>query len=103
MASVGIPNHRIWPSRFPEADARLKATRPVLAEIAEANNLPAENLLTPDFLRQICFEPPALDAEAISTALLSLGARPWQTQLVSGPLTEALMVVASEESSQTAR
>ena len=103
VASVGIPNHRIWPSRFPEADARLKATRPVLAEIAEANNLPAENLLTPDFLRQICFEPPALDAEAISTALLSLGARPWQTQLVSGPLTEALMVVASEESSQTAR
>ncbi len=102
VASVGIPNHRIWPTRFPEADARLKSTRPVLAEIAESHNLPVENLLTPDFLRQICFEPPALDTESVAAALLALGARPWQTQLVSKALADALFEVASEEPNQQA-
>lgn len=80
-AAVGIPNHRIWPTRFPEADRRLKAIRPLINSVAEQQELPLENLLTPDFLRQLCFEPPAADAVAIGEYLTNLGARPWQIEL----------------------
>ncbi len=89
--SIGIPNHRIWPNRFPEAAHRLNLAKIALAMVATTHVLPAENLLTPDFLRQICFEK--LDepsAEIVAVKLLAVGARPWQIELVSEVLAEAL-------------
>ncbi len=98
LPAVGIPNHRIWPTRFPEADARLKAIRPLIALCAEEHGIPVENILTPDFLRQICFEPPLATAEDISQALIELGARPWQVELVT-PLILQGLAVASKDAS----
>lgn len=92
LHSTAIPNHRIWATRFPEADARLRATRPVLAELAESHNLPVENLLTPDFLRQLCFEPPEIITVAsVSDHLAKSGARQWQIELVSDSLANTLL------------
>jgi ribonuclease D len=72
----GIPSHRSWEKRFPDAHARLEAVRPLLVERATELKLPIENLLTPDLLRRVCFEP----AEDISSQLKVLGARSWQIQ-----------------------
>lgn len=83
VAATGIPNHRIWPTRFPEADRRLKIVRPMIAELAEKHGLPVENVLTPDYLRTLCFEPPVFEIEAISGALRVLGARDWQIELTA--------------------
>ncbi|MFM6966360.1 MAG: HRDC domain-containing protein [Rhodoluna sp.] len=80
LPAVGIPNHRIWPTRFPEADRRLKIVRPMIAELAEKHGVPVENLLTPDYLRNLCFEPPVLELSAIAEALSALGARQWQIE-----------------------
>lgn len=73
----GIPNHRSWEKRFPEAHIRLNTVRPLLAELALEHQVPIENLLTPDYLRRVMFEP----AQDISQMLRSLGARQWQVEL----------------------
>ena len=83
VAATGIPNHRIWPTRFPEADRRLKIVRPMIAELAEKHGLPVENVLTPDYLRTLCFEPPLFEINAIASALRVLGAREWQIELTA--------------------
>ncbi|MEY3889400.1 MAG: hypothetical protein RI931_522, partial [Actinomycetota bacterium] len=91
LPQTGIPNHRIWANRFPEADARLKSARLVIAALSEKHSLPAENILTPDFLRQIAWEPPVeLTASAVADALAASGARAWQIELLAELLAEAL-------------
>lgn len=90
---IGIPNHRNWLQKFPKAHARLMASRELIAEISKEQLIPQENILNPDALRQICFEPPeVLSREAISDSLLEKHARPWQIELVLEGLTETLAV-----------
>jgi ribonuclease D len=84
------PAHR-WAERDPAAAARLAAARATATAIAEANRLPVENLLAPDALRRLSWDPPQpADAETVSLALSAHGARPWQVELTAGPLAEAL-------------
>jgi ribonuclease D len=99
VAATGIPNHRIWPSRFPEADRRLKIVRPLIAELAEKHGLPVENVLTPDYLRTICFEPPAFDLASVSDALRVLGAREWQVELTGQLIVDGLIASLAEDAS----
>jgi ribonuclease D len=60
-----------------------------MAAISTSNKIPAENIMTPDYLRQLCFEPDGLTEEAISRQLLALGARKWQVELVSAEIAQA--------------
>jgi ribonuclease D len=91
LPATGIPNHRTWATRFPEADARLRAVRPAVAALAEKLEVPVENLLTPDYLRQVCFSPPeTVTAESIAQHLSQIGARQWQIDLVADVITKAL-------------
>jgi ribonuclease D len=88
---VGIPNHRIWPNKYPEADARLKAVRAALTTQAEELELPIENLITPDYVRQLCWQPPEpLSIESLEQALLDSGARRWQAELTAPVILAAL-------------
>ncbi|MEY4018809.1 MAG: hypothetical protein RLZZ590_109 [Actinomycetota bacterium] len=88
----GIPNHRVWPNRFPDAHARLQTLKPVIGAIAEEVNVPLENLLTPDYLRQLAWEPPDdITAVSVSLFLSNLGAREWQVKLVGEALAQALL------------
>lgn len=97
---TGIPNHRTWPNRFPEADRRLKVVRAALTEQAESLKLPLENLLTPDFVRQICWEPPT---EVITEqTLINIGARRWQAKLVTPIIVDALAEAAKPELTDSA-
>lgn len=99
VAATGIPNHRIWPSRFPEADRRLKIVRPLIAELAEKHGLPVENVLTPDYLRTICFEPPAFDLASVSETLRELGAREWQVELTGQLIVDGFIASLAEDAS----
>jgi ribonuclease D len=101
VASVGIPNHRIWPTRFPEADRRLKIIRPLIAELAEKHGLPVENILTPDYLRNVCFEPPKYELAAVQDALRTLGAREWQIELTGQPIVDGLVASLVAEDAST--
>jgi ribonuclease D len=84
------PPHR-WAERDPAAAARLARCRLVVTELAATLQLPPENLVSPEFVRRLAWEPPAEPARATVAQLLSgLGARPWQTELLATGLATAL-------------
>lgn len=90
-----IPHHRNWAERYPEAAARLVAARAAVEAEAEARDLPIENLLTPDLLRRLAWQPPAeISADSVNSALADLGARPWQREAVSTIIAAAFVEVA---------
>lgn len=87
----GLPPPRAWAEKHPEAAARLSRAREEITRIAEQNNLPTENLVTPALVRQLAWEPPAtIDLDTVSEELATGGARPWQIGLVAESLTAAL-------------
>jgi ribonuclease D len=84
------PAHR-WAERDPAAAARLTAARAVVIALAEDNTLPVENLLSPDALRRLSWDPPVpCDEQTVTQALASHGARPWQIELTAEPIARAL-------------
>ena len=100
VKATGIPNHRNWPQKFPEANSRLIAVKAVIADLSAAMSIPPENILSPEISRAICFEPPQeLSAETIGEFLRSKNARSWQIQTVADLFVEALATKAVAESS----
>ncbi len=88
---TGPPPPRAWADKDPVAAARLSAARAGVSALAEQLTMPQENLITPDTVRRVCWEPPAVvDAESVGAALAGYGARPWQVELVTPVLVEAL-------------
>jgi ribonuclease D len=82
------PAHR-WSERFPDAAARLAAAREVVIAVSAEHTVPAENLISPDAVRRMSWEPPdPADAAGITAALADYGARPWQAELIA-PLVAA--------------
>lgn len=91
----GLPPPARWPDRNPEAAARLAAAREALRSHAAQLRLPAENLVTPEFVRRLAWAPTEpLDAATVAAQLHILGARPWQIEQVAGLLSVALSVEA---------
>lgn len=91
-SSTGTPPPpRAWADKHPEAAARLEAVRAVVRSLAEAHELPQENLLAPATQRQLAWTPPdVVDEASVRAALEAQGARPWQIGLTLEPLTTAL-------------
>ncbi|WP_211331758.1 HRDC domain-containing protein [Frondihabitans australicus] len=96
-----LPPPRSWIDRAPEADARYKAARPKLQNMAEAMSIPVENLLTPDHLRRVAWDvPEVVDAEHIGEALRRQGAREWQIRFTAPVIAQAF-VEAGQSSPET--
>lgn len=88
---TGPPPPRAWADKDPAAAARLSAARAGVTALAERLNMPQENVISPDTVRRICWEPPASpDEESVGAALAGYGARPWQIELVTPVLVDAL-------------
>ena len=82
----------------------MTAARATVTAIAEAHKLPVENLLSPDALRRLSWDPPwprsgpggepgggeQGEEQIVAQALADYGARPWQIELTTGPVAEAL-------------
>jgi len=90
----GIPNHKSWERRFPEAHHRLEVVRPLVLALAAELSIPVENLLTPDYLRRVCFEP----GHDIAQQLADYGARKWQIELVTEVIQKGLLDAAQPQS-----
>ncbi|MGX5694675.1 ribonuclease D [Agromyces soli] len=95
VPSDAPPPPRAWAARNPEADARLRLAKAAVTETAESMEMPVENLLTPDTLRRVAWQPPADDSPAgIGAALAELGARPWQIEATSQRIADAFSEAA---------
>jgi ribonuclease D len=94
-AYTGPPPPRAWADKDPAAAARLSAARAAVSALAEELNLPQENLITPDTVRRLCWDPPSDPSpDQVAHVLTGLGARPWQVELVTPLLAAALTVQA---------
>lgn len=95
--SSGLPPINRWEGRNPEAAARAAAVRPAVKEIAETHQVPAENLLAPDVVRQLCWDgiEPPITADAVDARLAAEGARPWQRALTAAAIADVLLDMAS--------
>ena len=90
-----LPQHRSWANRYPDAAARLQAGREALDAVCERWSIPRENLLTPEVLRRLAWQPPeSLTVEAVDARLAELGAREWQRSITAPILTEAFVGIA---------
>jgi ribonuclease D len=91
-----LPPIKLWRDKFPEKFAPLSHARAAIELIAAENNIPVENLMTPEFIRRVCWKPPAGARDSMSVlevekALIELGARQWQVDLVAPALAAALL------------
>ena len=91
------PAHR-WSERDPVAAKRLVAVRAVVAALADEHSLPAENLLQPDAVRRLAWQPPdPVSPESVAADLAAYGARPWQVDLTALPIAKALLRLAEKD------
>jgi ribonuclease D len=92
----GPPVPRAWAEKDPVAARRLELARIQMAALAEAQNLPVENLLTPDFLRRSLWTPPSTRVpgellDQVVGQLSGLGARGWQIGLTAPVIVAAIL------------
>lgn len=86
--SDALPPIKIWRERFPEKFIPLSHARFQMSLAAEELELPVENLLTPELLRQICWLLP--EPSEVARLLGEMGARQWQIDLATPILIDAL-------------
>ena len=77
------PPPKAWMEKNPPAFARLEHVRFHLAELSEKLFIPVENLMLPDLIRRVCWEPPMPHESDLVNRLRDSGARDWQIELVS--------------------
>jgi ribonuclease D len=99
--SETLPPIKVWREKYPEKFIPLSHARHNMALLAEEMEMPLENLLTPEHLRQVCWRLP--DPDDVPGLLADLGARPWQIEAATPILisalaeSEALEIAVDEE------
>jgi ribonuclease D len=90
-----LPPPRAWADRNPAADRRYRAARAAVTARAAELDLPLENLLTPETLRLVSWNPPGTVAtETVGATLASHDARPWQVEETASVIAHAFEVAA---------
>jgi ribonuclease D len=105
-----LPPIKLWRDKFPEKFAPLSHARAAIELIAQENEIPVENLITPEYVRRICWKPPVgatttLSISEVEKSLAELGARQWQIDLVAPAVAAALLereplVIPAEEGAE---
>ena len=92
----GPPPPRAWADRDPVAARRLELAREAMTRLSEQHDVPVENLLTPDVLRRLLWQPPRTREpgsllDEVTGLLSGNGARGWQIALTAPVLTSAIL------------
>ncbi|MBC7464144.1 MAG: ribonuclease D [Actinobacteria bacterium] len=96
LVSDSMPPMKLWKERFPAKFAPLSHARLGIAGESALLGLPPENLISPEIVRRLCWNPPTgstevLQVNEVARALTELGARPWQVLAVAPILATALL------------
>jgi ribonuclease D len=94
LPSEGLPPPKMWQSKNPHGYARLTHARAVVLEACDLHSMPAENLISPEAIRRVCWPNPPLELEDrlkfVKSELAQFGARDWQIELISEPIAAIL-------------
>jgi ribonuclease D len=90
LSGDGMPPVKQWREKFPERYAPLTHARAKVLLRAQELNLPAENLVSPELVRRICWDQTKPEISIVASKLEKLGARSWQVQEVAPLLAQAL-------------
>jgi ribonuclease D len=86
VASQSMPPIKIWKEKNPLGYARLTHARAALIELSQQLQIPTENLVTPDYVKRICWNEPPTNVSQyenyVEGELTKLGARSWQVEQV---------------------
>ncbi len=90
------PPLKIWREKFPQKYAPLTHARAAIELASQELSIPTENLITPEIVRRVIWEPPPgstaqVDIAGVEQALIARGARKWQSAIVAPLLARALM------------
>ena len=86
--SDSLPPIKIWRERFPDKYAPLTHAKALLLAKADELSIPLENMITPEYIRRICWNSPKGE---VARALATLGARSWQIEIATPILESALL------------
>lgn len=95
-SAVTLPPIKVWRDKFPEKYAPYSHARKAVEDLSALHSIPVENLISPELVRRIAWSPPAQstvvrDEAGVRSALLALGARAWQIDLVASAIADALL------------
>lgn len=90
LSGDGMPPIKQWRDKFPERYAPLTHAREAVNQRALELNMPAENLITPEFVRRVCWDQTRPELNLVIEKLSKLGARNWQIEQVAPLLAHAL-------------
>lgn len=81
---------KLWQHRHPDRFERLQRVRAVINQIAEDTRTPAEMIIKPQILRNLCWleQPEQVEVAAF---LEGQGARHWQTALIAPSVSRVIM------------
>ncbi|GAB3299487.1 ribonuclease D [Epidermidibacterium keratini] len=83
-----------WMGKEPDVAERYAAARAVVLAESERLSIPAENLMPPQAIRSLAWDPPTpITAESVDARMREYRARDWQRALLAAPVTTALVGV----------
>lgn len=83
-----LPPLKIWRERFPEKYAPLTHAKARLIEKSAKLEIPLENMITPEYVRRVCWMS---SKGSVAQVLAALGARTWQIE-IAAPILEAALL-----------
>lgn len=86
--SDALPPVKVWREKYPLRYAALTHARHNLSLRAQELSVPLENMISPEYIRRICWSDPA---GQVAATLSGLGARPWQSE-IAAPILEAALL-----------
>jgi len=96
IASTALPPVKIWQVRNPLAYARVTHARALVLELSTDLVMAAENLISPEAVRRVCWANPPANAEEflpfVESTLAEYGARKWQIRALAPALAGILTV-----------
>ncbi|MBT1175130.1 HRDC domain-containing protein [Bifidobacterium sp. LC6] len=81
---------RLWQQRHPERYERLQHVRKVINQIAEDTRTPAEIIIKPQIIRNLCWVEDITDLD-VAGFLAQQGARNWQVRLIAPSVSGVIM------------
>ena len=91
--TLGLPPVKLWKDRNPLGNARLSHARAAVIARAAELEMPVENLISPETIRQLVWKnPPESNLESYIQELLTQhGARGWQVEQITPILIEPML------------